>query len=52
MVHEQVYTDTTRYADLMWQKTKLRFAALCSKKFNWETAEIEEGSDDDDVEIA
>ncbi len=33
-------------------ETKLRFAALCSKKFNWEIAETEEGTDDDDVEIA
>jgi hypothetical protein len=33
-------------------ETKLRFAALCSKKFNWEIAETEEGNDDDDVEIA
>lgn len=33
-------------------ETKLRFVALCSKKFNWDIAETEEGTDDDDVEIA
>lgn len=33
-------------------ETKLRFVALCSKKFNWDIAENEEGTDDDDVEIA
>ncbi|MEM6385836.1 MAG: FHA domain-containing protein [Pseudomonadota bacterium] len=33
-------------------ETKLRFVALCSNEFNWESAEKEEGTDDDDVEIA
>ncbi len=33
-------------------ETRLRFVALCSDKFNWESAETEEGTDDDDVEIA
>ena len=33
-------------------ETKLRFVALCSKEFNWDIAETEEGTDDDDVEIA
>ncbi|MEM9969775.1 MAG: FHA domain-containing protein, partial [Pseudomonadota bacterium] len=33
-------------------ETEMRFVALCSKKFNWEIAEVEEGTDDDDVEIA
>ena len=33
-------------------ETRLRFVALCSKDFNWESAETEEGTDDDDVEIA
>lgn len=33
-------------------ETRLRFVALCSAEFNWDTAEKEEGNDDDDVEIA
>ncbi len=33
-------------------ETRLRFVALCSAEFNWESAETEEGTDDDDVEIA
>ncbi|MEO0915416.1 MAG: FHA domain-containing protein [Pseudomonadota bacterium] len=33
-------------------ETKLRFVALCSSDFNWDMAEKEEGTDDDDVEIA
>ena len=33
-------------------ETRLRFVALCSDEFNWDSAEKEEGSDDDDVEIA
>lgn len=33
-------------------ETQLRFAALCSPEFNWETTETEEGMDDDDMEIA
>ena len=33
-------------------ETRLRFVALCSKDFNWEEAKAEEGTDDDDVEIA
>ena len=33
-------------------ETKLRFVAICSTEFNWDIAETEEGTDDDDVEIA
>ncbi|MDA9865147.1 FHA domain-containing protein [bacterium] len=33
-------------------ETTLRFAALCSPKFNWDVSAAEEGSDDDDLEIA
>ena len=33
-------------------ETRLRFVALCSAEFNWDSAEKEEGNDDDDVEIA
>ena len=33
-------------------ETRLRFVAICTDAFNWDTDEIEEGSDDDDVEIA
>lgn len=33
-------------------ETRLRFVAICSDAFNWGTDETEEGSDDDDVEIA
>lgn len=33
-------------------ETRLRFAALCSSEFNWESVETDEGNDDDDVEIA
>ena len=33
-------------------ETRLRFIAICSDAFNWDTAETEEGTDDDDVEIA
>ena len=33
-------------------ETRMRFVALCSEEFNWEDAETEEGSDDDDMEIA
>lgn len=33
-------------------ETRLRFVALCSDEFNWDSAEKEEGTDDDDVEIA
>lgn len=33
-------------------ETRLRFVAICSGAFNWDTAETEEGTDDDDVEIA
>lgn len=39
-------------AEIEIGETKLRFVALCSKKFNWDMAETEEGTDDDDVEIA
>jgi len=33
-------------------ETKLRFVAICSDEFNWTSAETEEGTDDDDMEIA
>lgn len=33
-------------------ETRLRFVALCSDEFNWDSAENVEGTDDDDVEIA
>ncbi len=33
-------------------ETRMRFVAVCSKDFNWENAEQEEGEDDDDLEIA
>lgn len=33
-------------------ETRLRFSAICSADFNWEIAETDEGSDEDDVEIA
>lgn len=35
-------------------ETKMRFVALCSHEFNWENngKEVEEGHDDDDMEIA
>lgn len=33
-------------------ETQLRFVAICSADFNWDIAETEEGTDDDDVEIA
>jgi hypothetical protein len=33
-------------------ETRMRFIAICSKTFNWETAETGEGSDDNDMEIA
>lgn len=33
-------------------ETKLRFVAICSEEFNWTSAESEEGTDDDDMEIA
>lgn len=33
-------------------ETKMRFVAICSKKFNWEDVKESEGSDDDDMEIA
>lgn len=39
-------------AEIEIGETRLRFVALCSKKFNWDMAETEEGTDDDDVEIA
>ncbi len=33
-------------------ETQMRFIAVCSAEFNWDVAETEEGTDDDDVEIA
>ena len=33
-------------------ETKMRFIAICSDKFSWEDTETQEGSDDDDMEIA
>ena len=39
-------------AEIEIGETRLRFVALCSTKFNWDMAETEEGTDDDDVEIA
>lgn len=33
-------------------ETRLRFVAICSPKFNWTSNESEEGTDDDDMEIA
>jgi len=33
-------------------ETTLRFRAICSPEFNWEDMEQNEGTDDDDVEIA
>ncbi len=33
-------------------ETSMRFVAICSKDFNWDISETEEGTDDDDVEIA
>ena len=33
-------------------ETRLRFVAICSKDFNWTSNESEEGTDDDDMEIA
>lgn len=38
--------------DIEIGETRLRFVALCSKDFNWDMTETEEGTDDDDVEIA
>ena len=44
--------DSTTGDEVEIGETRLRFAALCSKDFNWENVESEEGFDDDDVEIA
>ena len=45
-------SDLTDGDEIEIGETGLRFVALCSKKFNWTVAETEEGTDDDDVEIA
>ena len=45
-------SDLTSGDEIEIGETQLRVVALCSKEFNWESAEGEEGSDDDDVEIA
>lgn len=45
-------SDLNNGDDIEIGETRLRFVALCSQEFNWDIAETEEGSDDDDVEIA
>ncbi len=45
-------SDLTSGDEIEIGETRLRVVALCSKDFNWDIAEGEEGSDDDDVEIA
>lgn len=45
-------SDLTNGDEVEIGETKLRFVAVCSSEFNWENAETEEGTDDDDVEIA
>lgn len=46
-------SDLTSGDEVEIGETQLRFVAICSADFNWDTAEAEEeGNDDDDVEIA
>ena len=45
-------SDLTNGDEIEIGETRLRFVAICSATFNWDIAETEEGTDDDDVEIA
>ncbi|MDA8586199.1 FHA domain-containing protein [Rhodobacteraceae bacterium] len=45
-------SDLTSGDEIEIGETQLRFVALCSDAFNWDITETEEGTDDDDVEIA
>lgn len=44
--------DLTNGDEIEIGETKMRFVAICSTGFNWDSSQAEEGIDDDDVEIA
>ena len=45
-------SDLTNGDEIEIGETAMRFVAICSTDFNWDTSQTEEGIDDDDVEIA